>query len=61
MPSSGKEGRDSGVAGFKMAPARLGDVEGRTWVRAPLSEKPAAGLGPARRVDGAAGGRRRWC
>lgn len=59
--SSGKEGRSTRVAGFKMAPASLGDVEGRTWVRPSLLEKRGAEVGLARRVDGAVIGLRRWC
>lgn len=61
MLSSGKEGRSTRVAGFKMAPASLGDVEGRTWVCPSLLEKRGAEVGLARRVDGAVIGLRRWC
>lgn len=57
----GGKGRNTRVAGFKMAPASLGDVEGRPWVRPSLLEKRGADLGLARRVDGAAVGLRRWC
>lgn len=54
--SEGKKSRSTRVAGFKMAPASLGDVEGRPWVRPSLFEKRGAELGLARRVDGAAVG-----
>lgn len=58
---AGGKGRNRRVAGFKMAPASLGDVEGRPWVRPSLLEKQGADVGLARRVDGAAVGLRRWC
>lgn len=54
--SEGKKSRSTRVAGFKMAPASLGDVEGRPWVRPSLFEKRGAELGLALRVDGAAVG-----
>lgn len=44
-----------------MAPAFLGDVAGRPWVRPSLLEKRGAELGLARRVYGAAVGLWRCC
>lgn len=55
------KGRSTRVAGFKMAPASLDDVEERPWARPSVLEKRGAELGLARRVEGAAVGLWRWC
>lgn len=55
------KGRSTRVAGFKMAPASLDDVEERPRARPSVLEKRGAELGLARRVEGAAVGLWRWC
>ena len=58
---SSEKGTNTRVAGFKMASASFGDVESRSWVRPSLLVKKGAGLGLARRLDGANIDLQRWC